>query len=392
VTSRRGTPSRSFPAARKVTRAAVAGVGALALTATLVAGPAAQRAQADPPLSVAEAKAQVEKLEVEAASLDQAYVRIQEELRDGRKKLQTKQSDTSTQVRKVGQMRVQVGQVALAKFQNRNLDTAAQLFFTKDTEEFLSQISTVEKVSENQNTTLQDFQSEQAKLADLQRSSETDVAALRAKQAELQRLRVASDKKIADSKAVLARLTREERERIAAEERRARAAALAEARAAEAAARSDDRDDDDSSRSSRSDSDNDSKNDSKNDSSSSSSASSSNGSRGERVVSFARRQLGKPYRFAAEGPDYYDCSGLVQAAYKSVGVSLPRLADDQLEVGRKISRSELRPGDLIGYYSPTSHIAIYIGNGKIIDAPRPGKTVRIVSIDYMPYNFANRPA
>ena len=108
-------------------------------------------------------------------------------------------------------------------------------------------------------------------------------------------------------------------------------------------------------------------------------------------MAFAKKQLGKPYLFAAEGPDAYDCSGLVQAAYKSVGVSLPRLADDQLEVGRKISRSELRPGDLVGYYHPTSHIAIYVGNGKVIHAPRPGKSVQIVPLDYMPYNFSNRP-
>ncbi len=67
------------------------------------------------------------------------------------------------------------------------------------------------------------------------------------------------------------------------------------------------------------------------------------------------------------------------------------MADDQLEVGRKISRSELRPGDLVGYYFPTSHIAIYIGDGKVIHAPRPGKSVQIVPLGYMPYNFSNRP-
>jgi peptidoglycan DL-endopeptidase CwlO len=382
-----GTTSRRArrPLPRAI-RAFAVGTTSCALAATVLVGPGTISADADPPLTIAEAKAQIEKLEVEAEMLDQQYVGVREELSGVRKKLALKQTDVQAQTTKVGQMRVQVGQVALAKFQNRNLDTAAQLFFTKNTEDFLSQISTVEKISENQNSTLQDFQAEQAKLADLHRSSASDVAALKDKQDQLTRLRQASVKKIADSKAILTRLTREERERIAAEERKARAEALAAARAAEAARKAEAND------SSRRNSGRDSKANNSSRRSSSASRSSSGSSRGQRVMAFARRQLGKPYVFAAEGPNAYDCSGLVLAAWKSVGVSLPRLADDQLERGRRVSRSELRPGDIIGYYSPVHHVGLYLGNGKIIDAPRPGKSVRIVSINYMPYNFASRPA
>lgn len=380
MTPRRAETSRTGSPLRSATRGLLLGATAFALAGSLIAGPGASRADADPPLTIAEAKAQVEQLEVDAEALDQQYVGVREELRDGGKKLAVKQADVKAQTAKVATMRLQVGQVALAKFQNRNLDTAAQLFFTKDTEDFLSQISTVEKVSENQNTTLQDFQSEQAKLAELQRSSETDVADLRAKQLQLQKLRAASQQKIVNSKAILARLTKEERERIAAEERRARAAALAAAKAAGAAGTSDKKS---SSKSSAA---------SPTPRARASSGPKSSSNRGERVMAFAKRQLGKPYEFAAEGPGSYDCSGLVLAAWKSVGVSLPRLADDQLTAGRKVSRSELRPGDVIGYYSPVHHVGLYLGNGKIVDAPRPGKSVRVVSIDYMPYNWASRPA
>ena len=366
----------------KATRKSLTTVAALALAAALVGGPGVLSAQADRPLSVAEAKVQVEQLETEAAAIDQQYVGVREELTAGQRKLVAKQADVKAQTARVARMRIQVGQVALAKFQNRSLDTTAQLFFTRDTDNFLSQISTVEKVTENQNTTLQDFQGAQARLAELERSSEVDVADLQAKRAQLKKLRTASDAKIADTKKILAKLTKEEQARIAEEERKAREQALAQARAATAAADSA-ADDSDSDGSDSDASDSDAAGDD--------TAEAASGSRAERVVAYARKQLGKPYRFAAEGPDAFDCSGLVQAAYKSVGVSLPRLADDQLEVGRKISRSELRPGDLIGYYSPTSHIAIYIGDGKIIDAPNPRKSVRITTIDYMPYNFANRP-
>ena len=113
----------------------------------------------------------------------------------------------------MARLKLQVGQVALAQFQNRNLDTAAQLFVTPDTEGFLSQISTVEKVSENQNSVLQDYQQEQARLADLEHSAETDLAALAEQEKQLKALRKASDKKIAEAKAVLAKLTAEERRR-----------------------------------------------------------------------------------------------------------------------------------------------------------------------------------
>ena len=372
---------KSVKAMRKSARASLSTLAALLLAAGLIAGPGTLSAQADPPLSIAEAKAQVEQLEVEAAAIDQQYVGVREELKTGRRQLATKHADMKAQTARVARMRIQVGQVALAKFQNRNLDTAAQLFFTKDTDDFLSQMSTVDKVSENQNTTLQDFQSGQAKLADLERSSETDVATLKAKQEELTKLRAASDDKIAESKKILAKLTKEERERIAEEERKAREAALAQAAAAAAAANP----------TGSASTDTGSTDTGSTDSTDSTASNSTAGSRADRVVAYAKRQLGKPYRFAAEGPDAFDCSGLVQAAYNSVGVSLPRLADDQLEVGRKISRSELRPGDLVGYYFPTSHIAIYVGNGKVIHAPRPGKSVQIVPLNYMPYNFSNRP-
>ena len=128
------------------------------------------------------------------------------------------------QTKRVERLKFQVGQVALAQFQNRNLDTAAQLFVTPDTEGFLSQISTVEKVSENQNSVLQDYQQQQAALADIELSAKTDLAALAEQEKQLKALRTASDKKIAESKAVLAKLTAEEqrqdRRRGAARRRR----------------------------------------------------------------------------------------------------------------------------------------------------------------------------
>jgi len=121
-------------------------------------------------------------------------------------------------------------------------------------------------------------------------------------------------------------------------------------------------------------------------------APSSSAAKGRAALAFAKRQLGKPYEFGAEGPSRYDCSGLVQTAWSSVGVSMPRVARQQYAQGRRISKSQLRAGDLVFFYSQTPrHVGMYVGNGRIIDAPRPGKTVRYTTVSRMPYSGAVRP-
>ena len=164
-----------------------------------------------------DAKAQIAALQTDAEAMDQQYVGVKEELDQGRKKLKLKKADVATQDAKVSRMKRQVGQVALAQFQNRDLDATAQLFFTTDTDGFLSQVSTVEKVSENQNSVLQDYLQQQADLAELQESAEADLAAMEQQEKELKTLQAASEKKIKESKAVLERLSAEERRRIAEE-------------------------------------------------------------------------------------------------------------------------------------------------------------------------------
>ena len=117
------------------------------------------------------------------------------------------------------------------------------------------------------------------------------------------------------------------------------------------------------------------------------------------AVHFALAQLGKPYRWGAEGPRSYDCSGLVQTAYRAAGVSLPRVSRQQYHAGRHVPVSALRAGDLVFYAhdrrDPRTihHVGIYLGNGRMVESPKPGKTVRIASFrrpDLLPR--ATRPA
>jgi cell wall-associated NlpC family hydrolase len=99
------------------------------------------------------------------------------------------------------------------------------------------------------------------------------------------------------------------------------------------------------------------------------------------VVQFALAQLGKPYLWGAVGPNSYDCSGLVQSAFHTAGVSMPRVSRQQAEVGQRVSRQNVRAGDLIFFYQPVHHVAIAIDNTRAVHAPSFGEDVKISNID-----------
>jgi cell wall-associated NlpC family hydrolase len=101
--------------------------------------------------------------------------------------------------------------------------------------------------------------------------------------------------------------------------------------------------------------------------------------RAKAAIAFALAQLGEPYVYGGAGPDQWDCSGLVMKAFAAAGVSLPRVVGPQMAAGTSISLGDLQPGDLVAY-ADMSHIGIYLGNGKVVHAPRPGKSVEITGM------------
>jgi cell wall-associated NlpC family hydrolase len=109
------------------------------------------------------------------------------------------------------------------------------------------------------------------------------------------------------------------------------------------------------------------------------------------AVSYARAQVGKAYVWGAAGPDSFDCSGLTMAAWAAQGVSLPHNSQAQYDGGTPVSKSELQPGDLVFYYSPISHVGIYVGGGQVVNALNPGSGVQVSGVDDMPYAGAVRP-
>ena len=345
---------------RATARGAALGLTSLALGAALFAGPA-WTASADPAVTIAEAKAQIEQLQVDAEALDQDYLAVKQQVDASKADLALKQQDAQAQAQKVAALRKQVGQAALAQFQDRNVDTAAQLFLDSDTEGFLSQVSTIEKVGANQNKVLQDFQQQRASLADLQKSRQTQLAALEKKETDLATLKAGSDKKLTEAKTVLAKLTTEQQQTLASQDQKQTEDAQTLAESALGTTPAAD-------------------------------TSAKGGAKGEAALAWARKQLGKPYVFGATGPGSFDCSGLTLGAWKAAGVSINRTSQAQFRNGRAVSKADLQPGDLVFYYGGISHVALYVGNGTIIHAPHPGSSVKYAKLDSMPFAGARRPA
>jgi cell wall-associated NlpC family hydrolase len=101
------------------------------------------------------------------------------------------------------------------------------------------------------------------------------------------------------------------------------------------------------------------------------------------AVNTAMAQQGKPYVWGGSGPNSFDCSGLTQFAYRAAGIALPHSSKAQSTMGTPIARANLQPGDLVFFYSPISHVGIYIGNGQMVHAPTSGDVVKVTNVDAM---------
>ena len=102
-------------------------------------------------------------------------------------------------------------------------------------------------------------------------------------------------------------------------------------------------------------------------------------------------QVGKSYVFGAAGPSAFDCSGLTMMAWQQAGVSLPHSSGAQMGSGTPVSQSELQPGDLLYFYSPISHVGLYIGGGSMIHAPQTGSTVSYSVVHWNKVVGVSRP-
>lgn len=112
---------------------------------------------------------------------------------------------------------------------------------------------------------------------------------------------------------------------------------------------------------------------------------------GKKAISYATAQIGKDYVWGAEGPDTFDCSGLTLRSWQAAGRTIPRTSQEQWRQLPRVDLKDMRPGDLIIYFSDASHVGMYLGGGAIVHAPRPGRQVTITGAGSMPILGVVRP-
>ena len=345
-----------------------AGLGLLALAlagAFVMTGAGVGHAD---PTTVDGARAQLEQLEQQQSEIDAKYTAVQVKLEASQKALDQARTDSASQSSRVASLKSQVGQIALQQYRSSGIDTTTQLLVTDDVQSFLSGLSTIKKANDNTSALLQDYQSAQADLADLQRAAEAETKQIVAQQASLSDLKEQSDQKVAAAQALLDKLTSQQKKELEA----ARAAAAAQQATQTDTSRS-------AARTTTT-------------APAVTAAASGGSDRARTALNFALAQVGKSYVRGASGPNSYDCSGLTSVAYAQVGVGLPRTSQGQYGVGTPVSLANLAPGDLVFYYSGISHVGIYIGNGMIVHAANPRTGVNVASVTSMPFKGGRRVA
>jgi cell wall-associated NlpC family hydrolase len=272
----------------------------------------------------------------------------------------------------LAQARDHVRAVAVGAWTGDRLGTLQAMLTSESAAEMLDRVGTLQTIAEHNNGVLggaqqatDDADRAKATAEQLAAEAQAQVDRVSAKKAQL-------DAEIAVYQAAYARLTEEEqRASRAAAERHAREQAAAPAdvpapreRAARQAAPA-----------------------------APAAALSGGSAAAQTAVQTAMAQIGDPYVWGAGGPNAFDCSGLTQYAYAAAGISLPHSSRGQSTMGVAVSRSDLQPGDLLFFYSPVSHVGMYIGNGQMVHASTSGVPVKTASVDSMgSFNSARRIA
>ncbi|MEV7598530.1 NlpC/P60 family protein [Kitasatospora sp. NPDC089797] len=342
----------------------------MAVLTTAMAGGAvlaAGTAHAEPAPNLASVKEQVDKLNEEAEQSIEQFNGFQ----DKQQKLQGEANRIQEKVARgqeaMNELRTRLGAVAADQYRNGGIDPSVRLMLDSDPAGYLERAAAQNQVADSQSALLKQAQEEQRRLDQDRAEATATLAQLDSVGTELTARKQQIQAKLAQAQATLNKLSAEDRAKVnaqqSAEKAKAEARQAAEAdRASRGAARTD----------------------------LGTPAPPASG-RAAAIVQFAYAQLGKPYGWGATGPSSFDCSGLTGAAYRSAGVKLSRMSQDQWNDGPRISRDALQAGDLVFFYNDIHHVGIYIGDGKMIHAPRTGKNVEVLPISAMPYMGAVRP-
>lgn len=302
---------------------------------------------------IEDVKAQIEQLYHESEQAAERRNDAELELERLQSELELLQQDEAAQSDGFDSVRSQVADSVVAQSQGSSISPVAEAALSEDTGAFLAQLSTASTYSNIQGRLVDTYSTELQALEVRRSATEERVAQIAAVEEQAAEESATIDQKVDEAEALLAELEAEAAEEAAtlfAEEGTADTAQAAEIASDVPVS-----------------------------------------GRAGAAVQYALAQVGDSYVYGASGPDAFDCSGLTSMAWAQAGVSLPHSSKAQFSSGRQVSRSELQPGDLVFYYSPISHVGIYIGNGQIVHAANPRSGVAIASVGSMPYSGAVRP-
>jgi cell wall-associated NlpC family hydrolase len=331
--------------------ACTAAVGAVAV----VPGSAA----ATPRPSLHRVQVRVDKLNHEAAHATERFNDARVRRADANRRLTVVRHRLAARQAAVDAMHSSVGRLAAASYKSGGLDNTLQILLADDPKSFLQSAAALNQLGQHQRDTLARVVAARQKLATSRLVVTQERARATAINKQIAGEKQSVEQKLAQAKALLATLRPVQRQRLNA----ATQAASARGRAVASRSRSGDIPSYDGPASGRA----------------------------AAAIKAAYSQLGDPYVYGAAGPSSFDCSGLTMFAWNAGGVSLPHSSSAQFSSARRVSTGDLQPGDLVFYYSPISHVGLYVGGGRIIHAPHPGRSVEIIGLHSMPLAGAARP-
>ncbi len=318
------------PSRTRVTVLTTAAAAAVALTAQ-----AANAAPGEKP-SKDEVKSKVDRLYHESELATDKYNGAKEKQEKLEKEISTLQDQVARGQGELNDMRDGLGLMASSQYRTGAIDPSVQLFLSSDPDDYLDKASTMDQLSAQQVEALKKVQQKQRTLAQQRKEAAEKLKDLGDTRETLSKKKKEVQGKLAEAQKLLNTLTTQEKAALAEQEQRASRSAGERAQLGNEVPASD---------------------------------------RGAAALAAARTQIGKPYVSGGSGPNSYDCSGLTQWAYAQAGVSITRTTYTQQNDGTKIGRSQLRPGDLV-FFNNLAHVALYMGNGVIVHAPKPGAFVR----------------
>lgn len=326
-----------FGAAMKIgTGARVALMGMVATFAISLANPA----EAAP--SLAQIQAQVNDLQDQATAAAEGAQEAKVKLATLQRSLSGIQAQAAIQGKNVDAISRTLGVIAVNQYKSGSLSQSLELLFSSDPGLYLSSAGSLESITRRKSIQLKKYQSATQQLNATSLTVEDRLAQVKALEKKLAQQSAVAQQKLKKAEAILAKLKKEDRERLAR---------LAQ-----------EQEDADQANSIKA-------------------AKSLGGVSGRAglAIKFAVKQIGDRYVFGADGMTYWDCSGLTMRAYQSAGVNLPHSSAAQSRMGKSVPFNQKKPGDLVFFGRPVSHVGIYIGGGKMVHAPRSGSRVKIAS-------------